>query len=915
MLFSTKHSNSIFANQARFIWVLIISLFFLIQNTKAQYYWVGGSGNWSDAANHWATSSGGSSFHIDPPTLSDDVYFDVNSFTGSGQVVSLDQPINNCNSMDWTGVLNFPTLEAIGSNDMHMMGSLTLAADMSCNFDQLYLKSDASGNTLTSNGIDLGSTSILIIDGTGEFGLTDNLEANNITMLEGTFITNGHTINIGFAFRIQGSLVKTINLGSSHIYCRQWRTTGSGININAGTSTIHVESLYPDDNNTGPYTYNDIVFKENSGFIHGTGIFNTIDASATKGESLKIKAGSMVTCNQFILNADRFSPTRMELSSGTGFATLNVSSGVVDVSYVIMKDIHAAGGAAFNVNPGIDNGNNDGWIFTEITPLDFYWVGNGGNWEELSHWATTSGGNTNYTELPSQFDNVFFDANSFTSSGQTIELTEAHKVNDLDWSGVQNNPTFLAGYQKTLSLYGNLNITDEVNKNINDLRILSEGEVDIFFGNQGNIANAVLWGGGIYNINSDFVGSTFRLNNGTLNLNSAVIDINFDFKENSSNNSVLNLGSGIIYCRNFEINSDNATVNAGTSEIHVRNLFKGRGNNYYHVILEENGSINYENTFEFLEFAPGVLASLEAGLVQTINQDVIAVGTSISPISISSSVDGLPATLSKSSGIVNAVFVSLKDNNATGGATFNALNAIDNGNNTGWNITPVEPHDFYWVGGSGDWSDAANHWATSSGGNTFYNFVPGALDDVYFDSNSFNAADQEVTIDIEAINTHDLNWLGATDNPMFSGINATVNIYGSLIYADQMQSDVRTYNFLGNETYIIDPGAGNLPGDNATFNFNAGGNWTLTDSLVVRELTLESGTFNTGGMGMHIDFATYFKGLGVKELNLGNSIYYTRSMSWEDNDGDNLTLNGMESKIICSGFFRPIASYLKVQQR
>jgi len=103
--------------------------------------------------------------------------------------------------------------------------------------------------------------------------------------------------------------------------------------------------------------------------------------------------------------------------------------------------------------------------------------------------------------------------------------------------------------------------------------------------------------------------------------------------------------------------------------------------------------------------------------------------------------------LSKSSGTVNASFVSLKDNNATGGATFNASQAIDNGNNTGWNITEVVPQDFYWVGGTGDWSDAENHWATSSGGSTFFNYSPGPLDDVYFDENSFDAADQVVTID------------------------------------------------------------------------------------------------------------------------------------------------------------------------
>jgi len=52
---------------------------------SADYYWVGGSGNWSDYANHWATSSGGSSFHASIPTLNDNVFVDNNSFTATGR--------------------------------------------------------------------------------------------------------------------------------------------------------------------------------------------------------------------------------------------------------------------------------------------------------------------------------------------------------------------------------------------------------------------------------------------------------------------------------------------------------------------------------------------------------------------------------------------------------------------------------------------------------------------------------------------------------------------------------------------------------------------------------------------------------------------------------------------------------------
>ena len=55
----------------------------------------------------------------------------------------------------------------------------------------------------------------------------------------------------------------------------------------------------------------------------------------------------------------------------------------------------------------------------------YYWVGGTGNWSDLSHWATTSGGSVKQTIVPSQLDDVVFDANSFTATGQTVTVNQA----------------------------------------------------------------------------------------------------------------------------------------------------------------------------------------------------------------------------------------------------------------------------------------------------------------------------------------------------------------------------------------------------------------------------------------------------------------------------------------------------------
>lgn len=57
---------------------------------------------------------------------------------------------------------------------------------------------------------------------------------------------------------------------------------------------------------------------------------------------------------------------------------------------------------------------------------------------------------------------------------------------------------------------------------------------------------------------------------------------------------------------------------------------------------------------------------------------------------LQSTLAGSQATLSQASGTVNASYLTIKDINATGGATWNAYfinNNVDDGNNTGWNFT------------------------------------------------------------------------------------------------------------------------------------------------------------------------------------------------------------------------------------
>ena len=62
------------------------------------------------------------------------------------------------------------------------------------------------------------------------------------------------------------------------------------------------------------------------------------------------------------------------------------------------------------------------FLFSLFLPIsafcaDYYWIGGSGNWSDISHWATTSGGTVTHPQVPTANDNVFFDQNSFTAPG------------------------------------------------------------------------------------------------------------------------------------------------------------------------------------------------------------------------------------------------------------------------------------------------------------------------------------------------------------------------------------------------------------------------------------------------------------------------------------------------------------------
>lgn len=320
------------------------------------YFWVGGTGNWSDFASHWVKTSGGASFHIAAPTPSDNVYFDANSFSSVGQTVTVDVTTASCKDMDWAGSTNSPTLEtSSNSNSLKIYGSLLLIPAMTFNFDgAIYFEATTSGHTITfASHIIPGYKEIYFNSASGEWTLQDSLSAaaREIYLVAGVLNTNNQNITC-LSFLSGVSNVRTLNLGSSIIRLKGWDWyfyNTSNFTFNAGTSTIISYKTGGFHFTGGDFSYHKVIFAENAKIQYSGNTFDTL--ILTPGRTYTLDDGKTQTINNYLdANGSCSSSIIIESDAPGSQATISKASGAITLDYVSLKDIEATGGATFTAN-------------------------------------------------------------------------------------------------------------------------------------------------------------------------------------------------------------------------------------------------------------------------------------------------------------------------------------------------------------------------------------------------------------------------------------------------------------------------------------------------------------------------------------------------------------------------------------
>lgn len=632
---------------------------------------------------------------------------------------------------------------------------------------------------------------------------------------------------------------------------------------------------------------------------------------------------------------------------------------------------------------------------------NYYWVGGSGNWSDLKHWSSISGGTSYYLQVPTPSDDIYFDENSFITSKDTVNVNVGNAVcRNMDWTTALKTPSFLSN--TTFRIYGSLKLISAMNwllrgslyfeATSTGKTITSSSNVflgDVYFNGIGGewilqdslllvatkgngstptmlLENAKLYlNNGHLNTNSKFVytnqfnsinqgvgirqltiaNSTIKVLNGwqvdgnniTINAINSTIFTN-SFSHNNNGKTYYNLlfeNGGSLntnYCKfhtvtfNSQVNNYpgghnnfdslilkkgvfqqmNPTLNNDTIQVLIshESIFIGNGCKIGTANLFDKGTIYGSNVYDTLILNPGGYYIFGSYVTQLVNKAIVANGVCTANISIESSQASHSATISKSSGIVNLNYVSLKDIKAIGGANYIASNAADLGNNTGVTINTAISLNLYWIGGSGNWNDP-NHWSFTSGG-AGGGCLPTANDNVYFDSKSFNSSKDTIKINVGNAVCKDMDWTGATNKPSFLSTN-DFKIYGYLKLISPMNwLHTGKLYFEATTTGKKITSSSNIFKGDVIFN-GIGGEWILQDSLItgvngsINTMPISTymyhnnGHLNTNGNYVKCD-GFYSTNYRSRKLTIANSTF--RASGICQVYGDSLTLNAQNSLLI-----------------
>lgn len=350
---------------------LIIS-YTSVNEPQTAYYWVGGSGNWSDPA-HWSLTSGGPSAGF-VPDQANRIIADENSFSTDNEWISLSENVT-IGSITWLNKAQ--TGFNLNGYSLTVRGNLTLASDKVSVFSIGKIILDGtlnSENTVLANNNDFSKVDIDVnTNSIVDFG--GGLWVNSINLISGTLNLVDASLKVG-SLRVTGASPKLLNL------TRTTLTEVVELSLESGSLALISEgvSIAPAENSIVNLGGNQIdgrlsVGKQNTSLIGNNSIrevvidgkllvkgSNSIGSLMLKGGSaMSIEAGAVQTLHQTteILSSQT---NRVSIEAVGGKASLKFDDRFkLCFDFLDIKDVDATGAAVINAGLSSTVTNSLNW--------------------------------------------------------------------------------------------------------------------------------------------------------------------------------------------------------------------------------------------------------------------------------------------------------------------------------------------------------------------------------------------------------------------------------------------------------------------------------------------------------------------------------------------------------------------------
>ncbi|GAB5553921.1 MAG: hypothetical protein Sapg2KO_35120 [Saprospiraceae bacterium] len=608
----------------------------------ADYYWIGGTGDWSDISN-WATTSGGFLTHNQAPTADDNVYFDANSFTGPGQTVTLNGTFAFCRDMIWQAGTQNAVFTAAANATLNVFGSFQLSTEMDFDFQgDVVFQGANTGSSIGLAGQQFNQN--VVFDGVGA-----SWQFESDVVVDSLFIFYNGQLNSGSFSIVSERFYSDITSNGSNLNLENSVFTLSGIDLESFRQNPN--TLFMGGNVPNAYSLDLATFVFNgsqttvvfdyfqqielgtirflsetgksviSSFSGEIGVFTALEFQNNTsiemgletdslilggGKNFDFAAGQEYAIGFLDVQGNCQEPVFIQsANSGEPVFFLDAGNGL-NLVFTTLRDIHTRGPGSFIADNSVDLGNNIGWTINVKSYAELYWVGGSGMWDDSDHWSFTSGGPGGAC-IPTPGEDVIFDANSFNGPLDMVMLNvENAYCKDMRWENPTGNPILNGIAENSLRIFGSLLLSQAMDFDFKG---------NLFFETQDpgqtiTAANHVFSKDVTFNgtggwILQDFFQVQKDLNFLSGNLNTNDQDLNIRrFNGNTSTQRTLNLTSSYVTLKDtiefqylwWEIGGDNLVLDAGTSTIDFKNA--GRVSMYGNNSLDFHKVIHASSGFQ-----------------------------------------------------------------------------------------------------------------------------------------------------------------------------------------------------------------------------------------------------------------------------------------------------------------------------